>query len=211
MECYLSIKLTTFNYDFGLVRELVEKASAGGIRVHFDSMDPDSATPTMQFLERILATHRNVGYTIAIRWQRALHDAQRINELGVPVRIVKGQWADPGSPGIDVRRNYLAVVDALAGRAVHVEVATHQHSLAKEALHRLLQAKTPCEMQQMSGLPQNCARLAKSLGVPMRLYIGYGYPSLPYSIRQVQARPAIVGWVIRDFILGGRKKLSHTG
>jgi proline dehydrogenase len=211
MNCYLSIKLTTLNYDFGLVKELVEKATGGGIRIHFDSMDPDSAAPTMKFIERILATHRNVGYTIAIRWQRSLRDAQQVIDFGIPVRVVKGQWADPASPRINVKRNYLSVIDALAGRAAHVGVATHQRSLAKDALQRLRQAGTSCEMEQMSGLPQNCASLAKALGVPMRLYIGYGYPSLPYSIRQVQARPAIVGWVIRDFILGGRKKLSGAG
>lgn len=208
MNCYLSIKLTTFNYDFGLVKELVGKAESGGIRVHFDSMDPDSAAPTMKFLERILATHRNVGYTIAARWQRRLRDAQQVIDFGIPVRVVKGQWADPETPRIDVRQNYLSVIDTLAGRAAHVGVATHQRSLAKEALQRLHDAGTSCEMEQMSGLPQNCASLAKALGVPMRIYIGYGFPSLPYSIREVQARPAIFGWVIRDFILGGRKTLS---
>ena len=209
LDCYLSVKLTTLQYDFGIVRELVEKANGGGIRIHFDSMDPESAEPTIKLVERILATHRNIGYTIAARWKRCTRDAQQLIDWGIPVRVVKGQWPDPGLPKMDVPKNYLAVMDVLAGRAAHVEVATHDRPLAKQSLRRLLQANTSCEMEQMSGLPQNCVSLAKEFHVPMRLYIGYGYPSLPYSIREVQARPAIVGWVIRDFFLGSRKKLSH--
>ncbi len=210
LNCYLSVKLPNLQYDFGLISELVEIGKSGGIRIHFDSMDPDSASPTIKLVERILASYHNVGYTIAARWQRSARDARQVVEWGIPVRVVKGQWPDPLVPKTDVRKNYLAVIDALAGKAVHVEVATHHRPLARESLHRLLQAKTSCEMGQMSGLPQNCATLSKELHVPMRLYIGYGYPSLPYSIREVQARPAVVGWVIRDFFLGNRKKLTKA-
>ena len=210
LNCYLSVKLTTLQYEFTIIKELVEKGKTGGVRIHFDSMDPDSAAPTSKMVERILATHRNIGYTIAARWQRSVRDAQQVIDWGIPVRIVKGQWADPSGPKADVRKNYLATIDALAGKGVPVEVATHHRPLAAESLRRLIQAGTSCEMEQMSGLPQNCVSLAKQLHIPMRLYIGYGYPSLPYSIREVQARPAIVGWVLRDFILGARKKLSSA-
>jgi proline dehydrogenase len=171
-------------------------------------MDPDSAPRTYETIERVLATHRNIGCTLPSRWHRSIQDAQRVIDYGVPVRVIKGQWSDPLPPAVNARENYLKIIDALAGRAKLVAVATHDHALAVEAMKRLLKAKTQCEMEQMSSLPQNCAQAAKSLCIPMRIYIPYGFPSLPYNLRYVKTRPAIVGWVIRDFLLGGRKHLT---
>lgn len=208
MNCYLSVKLPAIGYDFSLLEDLIELADRKGIRIHFDGMAPDSAAPTLKIIERVLAKHRNIGYTIPARWNRSIEDLEQIIDFGIPVRLVKGQWTDPVTPISDVRKNFLAIVDRLAGKVPLVAIATHDRRLASEALHRLKNAGSPCEMEQLSSLPQNCTSLAKSLNVPMRLYIPYGYPSLPYNIHHVKARPAIIGWVIRDFFLGARKHLS---
>jgi proline dehydrogenase len=101
-----------------------------------------------------------------------------------------------------------SLIDILAGRAAHVAVATHDGALAEEAVKRLLTTSTSCEIEQMSSLPQNCARIAKRHGLPMRVYIPHGYPSLPYNLRHAATRPIIIGWAVRDLILGPRNKLS---
>jgi proline dehydrogenase len=208
MEGYFSIKLTTIDYNLPFLKELLDIAKNAGIRIHFDAMDPDSAPRTYETIERVLATHRNIGCTLPSRWHRSLQDAQRVVDYGVPVRVIKGQWSDPLHPNIDARENYVKIIESLAGRAALVAVATHDRKLAAESLQRLLKAKSPCEMEQMSSLPQNCAQTAKSLCIPMRVYIPYGFPSLPYNLRHVKTRPAIAGWVMRDFLLGGRKHLT---
>jgi proline dehydrogenase len=208
LDGYLSIKLLTIDYDLPFLKDLLDAAHDKGIRIHFDAMDPNSAPRTYETIDRILATHHNFGCTLPSRWRRSAQDVERIIDYNVPVRVIKGQWSDPVPPAIDPRSSYLKIIDSLAGRAKLVAVATHDRNLARESLKRLLQAKTPCEMEQMSSLPQNCGQLAKSLNIPMRIYIPYGFPSLPYNLRYVQTRPAIVGWVIRDFFLGGRKHLT---
>jgi proline dehydrogenase len=209
LKCYLSVKLTTLHYEFELFKDLVELAHSANIRIHLDAMDPGSVPPTLKTIERILATHNNLGYSIPSRWHRSVDDIERIIEWGIPVRLIKGQWSDPAAVKPDVRNNFLKIVNRLAGRHQNVAIATHDRHLASEAIQTLKDANTPCEMEQMYGLPQNCASLAKSLNVPLRIYIPYGFPSLPYNIRYIQTRPAIVGWAIRDFILGSRKHLSR--
>ena len=115
------------------------------------------------------------------------------------VRVVKGQWADVVKPEVELREGFLAVVDRLAGRARHVAVATHDAWLAKEALGRLLKAKTPCELELLYGLPMGPAlAAAREAGVPVRIYLPYGHGWLPYSISQVYKNPKILWWVLRD-------------
>jgi len=208
LNCYLSIKVTALKYDIGIVRELLELAKGRDVRIHFDAMDPESADPTFELLERALRTHRNLGCTLPSRWRRSIEDTARVIDYGIPVRIVKGQWADPHAPGQDAHRNYREIVRRLSGRAAQVAVATHDHGVAREALHQLRKTETPCEMEQLSSLPQNCARLAQSLGVPLRIYVPFGFASLPYDIWQVRTRPQIVGWVLRDALVGKHRPLA---
>jgi proline dehydrogenase len=208
--CYLSIKVTAFDFDDGILSDLLERGREKNIRVHVDAMDPEYAPRTFGMIEKALARHRNLGCTLPGRWQRSVDDTRRVVEYGIPVRVVKGQWGDPDAPGRDARKGYLEVVRALSGRVTLVAVATHERSLGREALEILAQAKTPCEMEQLSSLPQNCAGVAKALGVPFRVYIPFGFPSLPYDIWQARTRPQIIGWVLRDALLGSHKGFSAS-
>ncbi len=207
LNCYLSIKVTGFNYDYEQLTALLELAAENGIRVHCDAMGPESASPTFDLLERALKVHRNLGCTLPARWQRSLDDTARVVEWGIPVRVVKGQWADPATPGVDAREQYLEIIRRLSGKAAHVAVATHDRRLARRALQALTESKTSCEMEQLSSLPQNCARLAREFHVPLRVYIPFGHPSLPYDIWQVRTRPQIVSWVLRDILTGKHRSL----
>jgi proline dehydrogenase len=115
------------------------------------------------------------------------------------VRVVKGQWADPGDPRRDARAGFLAVIDRLAGRARHVGVATHDDRLAREAVRRLETAGTPCEVERLFGLP-----LARFESVPMRVYVAFGTPSLPFSLEQARRNPRLALAFARSVIAGRR-------
>jgi proline dehydrogenase len=208
--CYLSVKVTAFDFDDAILDDLLERGREKNLRIHIDAMDPEYAQRTFGMIERALATHTNLGCTLPGRWQRSVDDARRVIDYGIPVRVVKGQWGDPEAPGRDARKGYLEVIRALAAGAPLVAVATHEKSLGREALEILTRAKIPCEMEQLSSLPQNCAGVAASLGVPFRVYIPFGYPSLPYDIWQARTRPQIIGWVLRDALLGSHKGFSAS-
>lgn len=203
----LSVKAPALQFDFELLKEILSVARGAGMRVQFDAQDPASAQPTFQLIEKAAALYRNVGCTLPARWDRSKRDADRAIELQIAVRVVKGMWLDPNMPRVDCRLSYLELVDKLAGRVPHVSVATHDGVVAAESLQRLIEAATVCELEILVGLPTAVAHVAEKRFVPVRVYIPYGTPHLPYNVSYVVNRPAIAGWVLRDLYLGRRKRL----
>ncbi|HEY2937345.1 MAG TPA: hypothetical protein VGJ25_12150 [Gaiellaceae bacterium] len=177
-DAYLSVKATALAFSAELAGQL-------GSRLHFDSMAPDTVDATLALLERL---DGDLGTTLPSRWRRSDRDAERALELGLRVRLVKGQWesGDDREP----REGFLALIDRLAGRARHVAVATHDRALAAEALRRL--GDTPTELEQLYGLPLAPPRA--------RVYVPFGRGYLPYALRQVRRDPRIAWWVARDLV-----------
>lgn len=203
LNCYLSIKATALGLSHALVGEIMERGRQTGIRIHFDSMWPEAVDQTFALIAESRPHASEVGCTLPGRWCRSLRDADLAVELGLNVRVVKGQWSDPEYPDIDFREGFLAVINRLAGRARHVAVATHDPLLAQEALRRLHAADTPCELELLLGLPLEApARMARAAGVPVRLYVPYGEAWLPYCISQLRENPQILWWIIRDTVFG---------
>lgn len=202
---YLSIKLDSISGDVGMFDELLEFARPRGIRIHLDSLGPDTADMAMKFLERAAGSHHSIGFTLPSRWRRSLTDAERIVELGVPARIVKGQWDDPAARSVDCRKNFLSIADRLAGRCSQVGVATHDLVLAEEALRRLSVGGSACELEQFFSLPLNGVNLSRTHGYPYRIYVAYGNPDIPYNVRFAFSRPSIAAWALQDFALNRRR------
>jgi len=209
IDSYLSIKVPSLGYSLTYLTELAEIARDHGIRLHFDSLAPETASRSLTLLEQASGIYRNVGYTLPSRWQRSIADAEKIIELAVPVRVVKGQWPDPAEPDIDAGSNFLNLVDVLAGRASQVAIATHDAKLAREALTRLKEAGTVCQLEQLYGLPMRDG-LAKSLGIPVRVYIPYGHAYLSYSLSAIRRRPIIAAWLLKDFLTGIKKRYTDS-
>jgi len=201
LNCYLSIKVSSLKYDLSLLEDLLIIGAEFNIPIHFDSLGPDSASRSFVLLEKARKQYSNLGCTLPSRWLRSSQDAETAVQLGLSVRIVKGQWPDPVEPSVDADARFLDVVDVLAGRAAHVGVATHDIPLARQALSRLRAVETPCELEQLYGLPNRAKSVAVPLGVGVRVYVPYGYAYAPYALSQITKRPVIVGWLIRDLLL----------
>ena len=198
LDCYLSIKAPSLQYDFALLKELLDIASEHRIRVHFDALGPDTATPSFALLEKVAQSYNNLGCTLPSRWKRSAADARRAIELRVAVRVVKGQWPDPDQPAVDPRVSFLKLIDLLAGRAEKVAVASHDVPLASESLARLIKGGTPCELEQLFGLPLRVDRVAQPRGLGIRLYVPYGTSYLPYALSEIKKRPVILTWLLKD-------------
>jgi len=201
LDCYLSVKALPLGFSRELSNAIVMRARQAGVRVHFDSLGPETVEPTFAMLEDSRARHRRLGCTLPGRWSRSLRDADRAAELGLDVRVVKGQF--PGDDEMDPRTGFLAVVDRLAGRARFVAVATHDTPLARMALDHLLSAGTPCEAELLYGLPWRPAvRAARVKRVAARLYVPYGQAWLPYRLSEARENPGLLWWVTRDLVRG---------
>ncbi|HHM01985.1 MAG TPA: hypothetical protein ENJ15_03165 [Caldithrix abyssi] len=208
LNCYLSIKTPAIGYDESLMNEIVSVARKGKLRIHFDAQSPDTADRNLSLFEKTLSDYKNLSYTLPARWNRSLRDAEKVIEMGIPVRIVKGEWADPADPLKDPEEGFTDVLSALSGRARHIAVATHNVPLLKRCMGIVREKENSWELEQLYGLPMQTVRMARGEGIPVRFYIPYGRACLPYGLSMIKKKPEMLWWVIRDLIRADSFKIS---
>ncbi len=200
-DSYLSVKAPALGFAPDLVSRVARAAAQSSMRLHFDSLAAEMADATFELIEHARSESNRLGCTLPGRWRRSRADAERAIDLGLYVRVVKGQWPEADAPAKDPRDGFLEVVDGLAGRARHVGVATHDAWLAREALRMLRSAGTRCELEMLMGLPSGPAlEVARELPVPVRVYVPYGYAWLPYALSQAARHPAVLWWLLADLL-----------
>jgi proline dehydrogenase len=205
LDCYVSVKLTALEDDEALFAALEAAAQRSGRRLHLDALGPDATDAIWRRAERSGSPHR-LGVTLPGRWRRSACDATRAVDLGVAVRVVKGQWPAGADADADPAEGFLRVVDGLRDAARPVSVATHDARLSGEALRRLIDAGTPCAAELFYGLPfRAAAGAARDLGVPIRVYVPYGDAGAPYGSADLRANPAAMWWLTQDLLLGETK------
>lgn len=202
-DAYISVKAPALEYSRTRFGEVLDAARRQKVRMHFDSLAPETVAPTFSLIRDLGPGDGGVGCTLPGRWRRSVADVDRAVELGLTVRVVKGQWVDREAPERDPRAGFLEVIDGLAGKARGVAVATHDPQLARESILRLQAASTPCELELLFGLPvRRVLPVATELGVPVRYYVPYGSAWLPYALGHLKGNPRIAWWAIRDVLVG---------
>jgi proline dehydrogenase len=198
---YLSVKAPALKYSRTLFGQVLDEARRQGVRVHFDALRPETAAPTFSLIRDLRPRDGEMGCTLPGRWRRSIADVDRVIELGLSVRVVKGQWADSEDTQRDPRAGFLEVIDRLAGTTKGVSVATHDPALAREALLRLRAGSTSCELELLFGLPtRRSLPVAMDLAAPVRYYVPYGSAWLPYALGQLKKNPRIAWWAIHDVL-----------
>ncbi|HEX6375776.1 MAG TPA: proline dehydrogenase family protein [Allosphingosinicella sp.] len=207
-DVYLSVKAPPLGFDAAHLRRVADAATAAGLALMFDAHATKDAERTLAVVSGFLRELPGTGFALPARWRRSMADAADFRESSARIRVVKGEWADPEWAGPDVEANYLALVARLAGRAGPVTVATHDPRLAERALTLLLRAGTPCELEQLRGLPaRRSVAVARRLGVPVRVYVPFGPGWWPYAVDKALGRPYLLPWMIRDRL--GRAPISR--
>jgi proline dehydrogenase len=205
LDGYVSVKLSSLDFDAGLLTELDAAAARSGRRLHLDALAPETVDATWRLLEETPRVGE-LGTSFPGRWRRSADDAARAADLGFVVRVVKGQWKHGADGDVDPAEGFLAVVDRLCGRARAAAVATHDVALLIEATGRLQAAGTPCEVELLYGLPFRAPALAaRKMGVPVRLYVPYGQVGATYGISDLRHKPAAAWWLVQDLLLGKDK------
>lgn len=198
-DAYLSVKAPPLRFEPARLREIADAAAASNMNLMFDAHAPKDAERTLDAVSDLLPDFPGTGFVLPARWIRSRGDAARFRDTSARIRLVKGEWADPEWRGMDVEASYLALAARLAGRAAPVAVATHDPGLAERALALLLAAGTPCELEQLRGLPaRRTMAVASRLGVPVRLYVPFGPGWWPYALDKALARPYLLSWMVRD-------------
>jgi CelD/BcsL family acetyltransferase involved in cellulose biosynthesis len=199
----VALKLVAAGGDQPGVDELLGTCTKRGLTLHIDAVGPEYAALTQETAKRLdgLAPGK-VGCTLPGRWRRSVADAEGLADSGMRVRIVKGELEDREPDEPELVAGCLAVAAALAGGSCHVEVATQDATLAEAALQSLQAADTSCELQVLHAMHSAPAvRVARKLGVPVRVYVPYGTGRLPYTRQQLQRQPALIPIFARDVLL----------
>lgn len=201
---YVSIKAPALRFDRHLIAGIVRAGKAHDMRIHFDSLSADDVDLTFSLIQDMKSIHTKLSTTLPGRWKRSLTDAERAIDLGLPVRVIKGEWATRKDEEREPMSGILEIVDRLAGRAIRVAVATHNPGVARKAVRRLTAAGTPCEIEVVRGYPiHRVLPVALEEGVRVRIYVPFGNLAFPYTMGQVAHRPRIAVWVLRDIFRGG--------
>src|SRR5262249_36918384 len=72
IDCSLSVKSTPLRFSRVLSAELAERARREDVRLHWDSLAPETVESTFAMIEDGLARHRRLGCTLPGRWRRSL-------------------------------------------------------------------------------------------------------------------------------------------
>jgi CelD/BcsL family acetyltransferase involved in cellulose biosynthesis len=197
----VSIKLPGMGGDGPALDELLGACREHGLTLHLDALRPDSVDAIHRAALRLAEEHPDaVGCTLASRWSRSAADARALAAKPVRVRLVKGEFEDPGGE-VEPRAGYVELARALSGREHLVEVATQDAPLARVALEALLADETPCELQVLHGMhAAKAIAAARELGVPIRIYVPYGTGRLPYTGAQVRRDPALMLRLASDLL-----------
>lgn len=212
---YLSVKPPALNFDPEHAAAIAATALLNGHGVHFDSHKFAQTDATLELLEVLLKRDLPCGegrrgwrfsLTLPSRWKRSVADARWAVANGVRVRLVKGDFEAGASLEVDPGRGLLELVDQLAGKVPGLALATHDCTLAREAIARGRKAGSSLQLELFFGRPaSDMVALSRETGVPLGFYVPYGDTLLIYLIRDLLGNPGKL--LRRDSLeLFGRQK-----
>jgi len=206
-DSYLALKPPALRFSPAAARRLASASKTRGIRLHFDSHGADVADLQTAMLAEMLDVvgPEWLGTTIPGRLKRSRDDAEWAIARGLAVRVVKGEWPEPGAAQCDLRKGFLDVIDQLAGRARHVAVATHDLALGRAAIHRLRAAGTACEIEVLLGMRADpLLAWAKDNAVRTRVYVPYGRGFTSNAVGLLRRNPRLALTIARAQLVPGR-------
>jgi proline dehydrogenase len=207
----VSVKLTHLGLDFGedvclaLVRDLACKAKQIGSEIEVDMESSSYVDRTLSIVTRL---HEESGAARAVvqsYLRRTDADVKRLNELHIPVRLVKGAYDEPHTVAFATKRevnaSFIRLMKLLMDRGAYPAVATHDEHIVGEALRHAHERRMPkdrFEFQMLYGIRRDLQRNLVNEGYRVRIYVPYGEAWYPYFMRRLAERPSNVLFVVRN-------------
>jgi len=215
-DCYVSVKLTQLGLDFGVdaalvrLRRLLERAKQSGTFIRVDMEHSPYVDATLDALLRCKAEgFERLGGVIQAYLYRSMDDLERLVRAGIPIRLVKGAYAEPPTIAYpkkrDVDANYRRLQERLLRDAGYHAIATHDERLVEAAIGQARRGGLGTdrfEFQMIYGVRRELAAKLRDAGYRMRIYVPYGSQWYPYFMRRLAERPANVTFVLRNLLRG---------
>jgi proline dehydrogenase len=208
----ISVKLTQMGLDFSEdacsenVRALVRRAQSAGTRIEIDMESSAYTERTLKIVERLAEECGCIRAVIQAYLFRSEADIERLNQMGIPVRLCKGAYLEPTSAAFaekkDVDRNYLKLMKMLLDRGTYPALATHDEDIQNEAQRYRRErgiGADKFEFQMLYGIRRDLQRRLAGEGYRVRVYVPYGTAWYPYFMRRLAERPSNAMFLIRNF------------
>jgi proline dehydrogenase len=216
LDAAVSVKFTQLGQDIGVraLRQnlipLLERAREINAFVRFDMEGSSHTQQTLDAFEELWGDGwRNIGVVLQAYLHRSVGDVARMNELGAPVRLCKGAYAEPASVAFtsphEVDASFVELMRMLLAEGHQPAIATHDERMIAATLdfaQRESVAAHSFEFQMLYGVRRDLQRQLVTDGYRMRVYVPFGEQWYPYLMRRLAERPAnllfLAGSVVQE-------------
>jgi proline dehydrogenase len=217
IERNVSLKLTQLGLDVDTatavdnLRKILERAEPAGFFIRIDMESSAHTEPTLEIFETLWHHGYNqIGVVLQAAMLRSERDLERMNALGVRVRLVKGAYREPKTVAhqskAEVDAAYARMLKTLLTAGRYPAIATHDPAmiaLARDVARQFEIAPSRFEFQMLYGVRRDLQASLAAAGYRVRVYVPFGREWFPYFMRRLGERPANVAFVVRA-ILGER-------
>jgi proline dehydrogenase len=210
----VSLKLTQLGLDVDRatcidnLRRILDTSAKSGFFVRVDMEGSAYTDLTLEVLETVWNIgYRNVGTVIQSCLKRSAGDIDRLNALGVRVRLVKGAYSEPREVAYqqktDVDAAFVELMRVLLRAGTYPAIATHDPAMIEATTAFATQqqiSKDKFEFQMLYGIRRDLQAKLSNAGHPFRVYVPFGKEWFPYFMRRLGERPANVGFVVRSLL-----------
>jgi proline dehydrogenase len=204
LDSNISVKLSALGLElsYECAREnleaLVQHARGCSNFVRIDMEDSSTTDDTLGLYRELRAAgYDNVGVVLQAYLRRTLADVPGLHN----VRLCKGIYVEPPEIAFqdddEIRRSFVAVLDALLAQRSYVGIATHDEWLIDESLKRV---RERYEFQMLLGVREELGDRLVNHGHPLRIYVPFGRRWYAYSLRRLQENPKIARYVAGDVL-----------
>lgn len=216
IDCYVAVKLTQLGLDTSTdlaashLRRILDAARAAGRFIRVDMEHSPYVDRTLDVITRLRGDgYEALGAVIQAYLYRSPTDLDRLLRLGVPIRLVKGAYAEPPSVAYprksDVDASYLKLQQRLLRDDGYHAIATHDERLIRAAIAQAASegiAPDHFEFQFIYGVRRDLQEQLRREGRRVRIYVPYGTQWYPYFMRRLAERPANVLFILRNLLRG---------
>jgi proline dehydrogenase len=207
----ISLKATHFGMDvsetacYENVLRVAARAREIGSRVEIDMESTAYTARTLALVTAVASKVGDIRIAIQAYLFRTPADIDRLNALGIRVRLCKGAYNEPPDLAYrnkaDVDRSYVDLMHRLFDQGTDPAIAGHDPHMIEEAIRDSREKGiTPdrFEFQMLYGIRRDLQRHVVEQGFRLRVYVPYGTAWYPYFMRRLSERPANVLFVARS-------------
>jgi proline dehydrogenase len=214
LEPNISVKLTMLGLDirddvaFDNMLTLLDTARSVDGFVRIDMEGSAYTARTLAIAEELHARCAGlVGTVIQAYLHRSDRDLERLIDLQMRVRLVKGAYAEPASVALqrptEINDAFVRLMERLLEAGRYPAIATHDPALINATRGFALRMGIDpgrWEFQMLYGVRREAQLALVREGYGMRIYVPFGVDWYPYFARRIAERPANMLFVLRQLV-----------